>query len=138
MMAILPAGTSPEAVAAVFGREDRPRDGWWDAYEIFKKEIKKERLAKKSPGQLRRWENSRKGAISHFLSLVGDKPIVETTREDGLTLRRYWLERVVPDDRKRRRCSPNTANKEIGVLRDIYSAYFKRLQGDDGRTHSPI
>ncbi|KQU94904.1 hypothetical protein ASD12_24565 [Mesorhizobium sp. Root102] len=132
VLAIVPGGASPEAEAAVLGREDRPKDGWWKAYDVYKGEIKKDELAKKSPGQLTRWDNTRKGAISNFLSLVGgDKPIAETTRGDGLTLRRYWLGRVVPDDKEQKRCSPNTANKQIGILREIFSAYCKHVQEED-------
>lgn len=130
VLAIPPAGTSPEVVAAVLGREDRPRDSWWQAYKTYKNVIKKEELAKKSPGQLKRWDNTRKGAISNFLSLVGDKPIADTLREDGWALHQWWLDRVVPDDKTSRRYSSNTANKQIGVLRNIYSEHFKRLQED--------
>ncbi len=130
VLAIPPMGTSPELEAAALGREDRPKDNWWQAYEIYKNKIKKEELAKKSPGQLKRWDNTRKSAISKFLSLVGDKPIADTVREDGLALHAYWLLRVAPDDKTQTSCSPNTANKQIGMLRNIYSEYFKRLQED--------
>ncbi|MEQ8297402.1 MAG: tyrosine-type recombinase/integrase [Nitratireductor sp.] len=130
VLAIPPAGAPPEVEAAVLGREERPRDSWWQAYEIYKNEIKKEELAKKSPGQLKRWENTRKAAISNFLKLVGEKPIADTTRNDGVALHKYWLGRVVPDDKTKKRYSPNSANKQIGILGNIYSEYFKRQQED--------
>jgi hypothetical protein len=130
VLAIPQTGTSPEVEVAALGGEDRPRDNWWKAYEIYKNEIKKDELAKKSPGQLKRWEGTRKAAISNLLSLIGDKPIADTAREDGLALRTYWLGKVAPDDKTQKRCSPNSANKQIGILRNIYSTYFKRLQQD--------
>ena len=114
VLAILSERTPPVEDAAVLGREDRPKAGCWDAYELYRTEIKKEHLARKSPGQLRRWESTRKGSISSFISLVGGKPIEETTREDARTLYNYWLDRVVPDDKSKRRYCPNSANKQIG------------------------
>jgi integrase len=138
VLAILPERTPPEVEAAVLGREDRPNDGWDDAYELYRTVIKKHYLAKKSPGQLKRWENTRKSAISRFKSLVGDKPIEETTREDALTLHKHWLDRVVPDDRTGPRYSPNTGNKAIGALRAMYSAYFDHKEGKGQDRKNPF
>ncbi|MHA6687331.1 tyrosine-type recombinase/integrase [Mesorhizobium sp. A556] len=130
VVAILPAGTPPVAEAAALGREERPTVSWWNAYEVYKSVIKKQELAKKSPGQLKRWDNTRKGAISKFLLLTDKKPIADTTRGDGLTLHKYWLGRVIPEDKTQRGCSPSTANKQIGILRNIFSEYFKHQQED--------
>lgn len=133
VLAIASAGTSAEAEAAVLGREDRPKDGWWKAYEVYKNVIKKDELAKKSPGQLTRWDNTRKGAISNFLSLVGgDKPIAETTREDGLTLHEYWLGRVVPDDKKQKGRSRQQADRHTA------EHLLEVLQAPAGGQEEPI
>nr|WP_315919810.1 DUF6538 domain-containing protein [Mesorhizobium sp. SP-1A] len=117
VLAIPPAGASPEVEAAVLGCEDRPRDSWWEAYEIYKNEIKKEELAKKSPGQLKRWDNTRKAAISNFLKLVREKPIADTTRKDGMALHKHWFGRVVPDDRTKKRYSRGDAGRMYGPFK---------------------
>lgn len=128
--AIMPENTPNEDVAAVLGQVERPEVSWWDAYEVYKAEINKQALSRKSPAQLRRWESTMKGAISHFISLVGDKSIDATTREDARKLYKHWLKNIVPDDRTQKRYSPSTGNKRISVLRHLYSAYFKHL-GED-------
>jgi integrase len=129
ILALPPIGASPEAEAAVLGGEGRPKDSWWDAYKIYRDVTQKGELAKKSPGQLTRWENTRKSAIRRFLSIVGgDKAIAETTRQDGLVFQKFWLDRVFPDDKTKKTHTANTANKQIGILRNIYSTHFARLQ----------
>jgi len=89
-----------------------PRDGLslsclFDEFEALTKHENKDL----SPDQLRIWRNSRKRAVAQFVEVVGEKPITDLSRDDGLTYVEWWRERVVDGT-----ASVKTANKDIGQL----------------------
>lgn len=68
----------------------------------------KDKILKKSPDQLRCWQNPRKKAVSNFIKVVSDKPIKDISGDDMLDFRDWWMERLDLED-----LTPNSANKDL-------------------------
>ncbi|SDR20358.1 tyrosine-type recombinase/integrase [Pseudovibrio sp. Tun.PSC04-5.I4] len=75
-------------------------------------------LIGKSDDQIRKWKNPRLKAVNNLIAVVGDKDVHELTRDDGLKLREWWMDRVVDEDKK-----PSTANKDFTHLSKIFSTW---------------
>ena len=90
-------------------------------------ELAREKTLGKSADQLRRWKNPRIKAVGNFVSIVGDKPLEEITRDDMLEFRQHWLERIETGE-----VTANSANKDLihfgEVLRTVDR--MKRLDLD--------
>ncbi|OIQ30188.1 MAG: hypothetical protein BM562_10160 [Alphaproteobacteria bacterium MedPE-SWcel] len=82
--------------------------------------LTRDRVADKSPDQLRRWRNPRIKAARNFITLLGDKPISAISGEDMLAFRGWWLDRI--DDEG---LSANSANKDLIHLGDILKTVNK-------------
>lgn len=85
----------------------------------------------KSAKQIKSWEKVKRRAAANFCRVVSDKAIDEVTRADGVALHDWWRDRVV-GVAGGRQVSPNTANRDMGNMRKMYDAHFKRL-GDEDR-----
>ncbi len=72
-----------------------------------------ERLKNKSEHQVRKWKNPRKAAMTNFIEVIGDKCINQVSRNDILSFRGWWAERL------RNGRSANTANKQIHFVKDM-------------------
>jgi len=70
--------------------------------------LSRDKTLQKSPDQIRRWRNPRIKAINNFISIVGDKPISEITRDDLIEFRDWWLARIEVQG-----LDPSTANKDF-------------------------
>lgn len=115
---------NPAVVEAVLGGAVEPELKLSSVFELFY-EISKGQLRNKSPLQLRHWKTVRKSAISNFISVVGDKKLIDLTRNDGLAFRDYWLERMAAENK-----APNTANKQFGFLQNITRTVLEHYQLD--------
>ncbi|OCX66863.1 integrase [Thioclava sp. SK-1] len=82
--------------------------------------LTRDRVADKSPDQLRRWRNPRIKAANNLISVIGDKPISAITGEDMLAFRGWWLDRI--DDEG---LSANSANKDLIHVGDILKTVNK-------------
>lgn len=75
-------------------------------------------LVSKSEGQKKRWRSPREAAFNSFISVVGNKPITEITRDDVLKFRSYHVGRY-----EQGLVSAHTVNKQVArtkvVLRKI-------------------
>ena len=76
--------------------------------------LTKDKILRKSKDQIRRWRNPKIKAVRNYIDVVGDKPIAEITREDMLTFRNWWLERI-----EREGISPHSANKDLIHLGNV-------------------
>ncbi|WP_063295962.1 hypothetical protein [Pseudovibrio sp. Ad37] len=74
-------------------------------------ELTPDLLLGKSDDQIRKWKNPRQKAINNLITVVGDKNVHELSRDDGLKLREWWMDRVVDEGKK-----PSTANKDFTHL----------------------
>lgn len=80
----------------------------------------------KNGRQKRTWENRYKRASKAFAKAVRDKPIIQVSRDDAYTFRRYWENRVNTEE-----ISTAYAHKHIGYLRAMVDAFFGHLQIDE-------
>jgi len=75
-----------------------------------------DKCVNKSEDQKRRWRNPRIKAIGNLVSIIGDKPLQEITRNDMLRFRTWWIEPMATES-----LTANSANKDLthigGVLR---------------------
>lgn len=78
-----------------------------------------DRTATMAEHQRRRYENTRRRTAADFASVVGDKSLKKITAEDATAFRDWWVERVVGG------MNPNTANKQIGHLSDLFKTVAK-------------
>lgn len=70
-----------------------------------------DRRLRKSSDQIRKWENPFKRALNRWMSVNGDGALSALRREDFLSFRSFWIEKIDLEDR-----SNNTANKDFDKL----------------------
>lgn len=109
-LSIADSAPGTPVAAAVLGGTEKPEITISKARNIFFQH-EQGNLTERSKDQIRKWENPRKRAIKNFITLSGDKQIKDVTREDILSFRNWWVERV--RDGK----SPNSANKEFSFIK---------------------
>ena len=129
----MPPDVPQVVVDAALGLADAPRVTFTDAFKIYCEEINRAELAKKSPGQLRKWRVIPERAIRSFSDIVGDKPLDEITRADAVKFYRHWLDRISPEDVSIERMSASSGNRQIGELRKLYRSYFDHVHDQPER-----
>lgn len=117
--------------AALLGAVDVPQTTIWQAFDIYCDEIAIGDLVNKSPKQKALWLKTKRRGINYFVDLVGDKPMIQITREDARSYYNWWAERLIPSG-DAKPLKANTANRDIGNMRLLYSSYFTHL-GDETR-----
>lgn len=116
--------------AALLGGVSEPTEKVSDAFERYCDEIAIGDLATKSPKQKKLWLKTKRRGIQYFIDLIGDKPMREISRADGLAYRKWWSERMAPANGAKP-VKANTANRDIGNMRVLYSAYFAHIGEED-------
>ncbi|KZL00522.1 MULTISPECIES: tyrosine-type recombinase/integrase [unclassified Pseudovibrio] len=118
---VIPEGEQSKTVSVVadglLGGADKPILKVSRLYEEYL-ELTPDLLLGKSDDQIRKWKNPRHKAINNLITVVGDKNVHELTRDDGLKLREWWMDRVVDEGKK-----PSTANKDFTHLSKIFSTW---------------
>lgn len=114
--------SDPVAGAALLGTVTAPQLTLSAALERFWSEAR-DKTKGMSPDQVRRWKNPRIKAFNNFIGRVGDKPIEEITREDMLTFRNWWADRIDAEG-----MAANSGNKDIINLSKTLKDIVKRLQ----------
>lgn len=107
---------------------------------------RKTALAKKSPGQLKKWRSGKINAVAVLINVIGDKPIHLLTRDDALTYMDHWAARVVDGE-----VQADTANRNLSHITGMLSAVVRRhrlklekvfagtrLEGDRARPRPPF
>ena len=119
---------NPEKVHAILGIHDRPELLISKILESYF-EFEKPNLLNKSDDQIRKWKNPRKKAISNFIAVCGDKDVSLITRDDVLTFRGWWYERI-----KYEELTANSSNKDFSYLAQIlnYARDDKQIDLDVG------
>lgn len=77
----------------------------------------------KSDDQIRRWENPRKKAIKNIISVIGDKPIGEITRDDMIDFREWWWQKIDVEG-----LTPNSGNKDLVHVGSVLNTVNERLR----------
>jgi integrase len=104
---------NPEKVHAILGSHDRPEFTLSKILESYF-EFEMPNLLNKSDDQIRKWKNPRKKAINNFIAVCGDKEASLITRDDILTFREWWHERI-----KYEELTANSSNKDFSYLAQI-------------------
>ncbi|MGH1352131.1 MAG: DUF6538 domain-containing protein [Methyloligellaceae bacterium] len=112
---------SKPARAAILGGAGEPDIKISDLFEKFEELVRTE-LRKKAPDQLRKWKNPKLKAIKNFINVVGDKPVTEVSRNDVLSFRAWWADRIENEN-----MDPGTANKDIGIMNRMYREVSDKL-----------
>ena len=74
----------------------------------------------KGDNQRRIWENTAKRTLGRVISVIGDKPLDQLTRQDALMFWKYWANRIIEKG-----LSASTANRELTALSGIISRLHK-------------
>ena len=107
---------NPAEVTAALGGVEKPTFMLSEIFEEYER-LNRANLARMSPDQQRKWRNQKKRALKNLLSVIGDKPITEITRNDALDFREWWQERVINEG-----LEIGTANKDIGHINKMLRA----------------
>ncbi|MBJ6985921.1 tyrosine-type recombinase/integrase [Devosia sp. MC521] len=113
-----------DEVAAVLGVVPRASVTWSNLLPEIER-VNKIHLSTKAPDQVRKWLNPRRLAISNFVDLIGDKQLTETSREDLLSFRNWWIDRVIEEE-----LEIGTANKNISHIMVMFATYCREQQLD--------
>jgi integrase len=117
---------NPEAVKAVLGGHDKPLLPISQALEdYFAFELPNHH--NKSDDQIRKWKNPRRKAINNFIRVCGDKEVNTITRDDILTFREWWHDRIRTEN-----LTANSSNKDFSYLSQVlaYVRDDKRIDID--------
>lgn len=85
--------------------------------------FEKQKTLNKSSNQIRKWQNPRKLAIRNFISCIGDKPVATINRDDMLTFRDWWIQRINQSD-----VTPSTVNKNLVLVKTILESVSDNLR----------
>lgn len=100
-------GGNGKVLAAVLGAEGTPSLRLSEALEKYWDLTQDLRLGK-SADQVRRWQNPRKKAFNNFISVVGDLPLSDVSKESFLRFRQWWIARIEDEE-----LTTNSANKDF-------------------------
>lgn len=103
-------GVDPIEAEALMGTVEDPPLLMSEILEEFYKLTPDRRLGK-SRDQIRKWENPFKRALNRWIVVNGDGTLAAIKRDDFLSFRSFWIEKVDLEDR-----SNNTANKDFDKL----------------------
>ena len=102
-----------------------------EAFKLYLTEIAFDEQYNKSPKQKQSWEKTKRTSINYFIDVVGDLHMSEITRDDALSYRNWWMEKMIARDDGTKPTKPNTANRHIGNMRTLYEAYFTHKGNED-------
>ena len=122
-----------DSVHSVLGTVRPPPVTVNKAFEIYVSEIARDELRDKSRTQRDSWKKVKQRAIDNFIALAGNKPIGEITRQDALSLHRFWLARISPEKGLPTH-TPSSGNRDIGNMRVLIDAYSKPVGVTDPQT----
>lgn len=125
------AGADPGDLAALIGAAEKPQTTVSDAFRVYVDEIEAAQKRVKSPAQYKGWLQSKQRPVNNFIAVVGDRPILQISREDAKLFWRHLNDRI--DDGQ---IVVNTATRYLGTMRRLYSAYAEWL--DDGAVVNPF
>ncbi len=80
-------------------------------------------LSKKTSLQIRKWKNPRLKAVRNLIALIGNKPLQDITRNDALTFRNWWMDRV-----QNEHMDIGSANKDIGAINQMLNEVSDKYQ----------
>ena len=100
------------------------------AFDLYCEEIAVGEIVNKSASQKRIWMKTKRRGVQYFIDLVGDLALRDITRKHALQYYNWWKDRLIPKP-GRKTLKANTANRDLGNMRRLYSAYFKHIGEED-------
>jgi len=154
----VPANAPTRPIAdATLGLQPAPRLTVSEVFEIYVDVIATDELRGKSVEQRKAWRKVKERAKSNFIKIVGDIPLLDTTRDQALQFFDLWRKRIAPSDREIAEGalvthSPASGNRDVGNMRVLFSAYARHIgemdrfnpfaglsfEEDDERTRPPF
>jgi len=104
------------------------------AFKLYLDEIGFDEQYNKSPKQKYYWEKTKRTSINYFIKIMGDLHMEDITRDQAVTYRNWWMKRMLPSEAQGKTIAPakpNTANRHIGNMRNLYKAYFLHIGEED-------
>jgi len=123
---------SAREVEAVLGNIEPPKDTIRDAFKLYCDKLSISETSRKSPEQIVRWRATKSRAVEHFVALCGNVTMDRVNRTHGRAFYDWWGERLRPDSSDERSYRPNSANRELGNLRQLFREYWT-YQGEEDR-----
>lgn len=87
--------------------------------------ISNDKIMGKSESQIRKWRNPRIKAMNNLIKLCGDKSLKELHRDDILSLKDWWIERITNEGKR-----SGSANKDIIHVKNVIEAVSEHEQID--------
>ena len=119
------AEPDPRVVRAVLGGAGKPELKLSNLAETYQK-LAADQAIGKSERQIVRWRATQERAIETLIARIGDKRLVDITRDDALDFRDWWISRI-----KTQGYNKNSANRNFGCLsammRTVNDAYRLNL-----------
>ncbi|MDB2438337.1 integrase [Hellea sp.] len=117
---------------AVLGTIEPPKDTIRDAFKLYCDKLSIGETSRKSPEQIVRWKATKTRAVEHFVALCGNLTMDAIARKHGRQFYDWWGERLRPQGSETRTYRPNSANRELGNLRQLFREYWT-YQGEEDR-----
>jgi len=114
---------------AVLGLVAPPVHTISEALQIYISDIATREIRSKSAGQRMKWEMTRERSIAAFTQVCGPTDMDSISREHAMKFHAFWRDRILPSEDKNDEDAapsykPNTANKQLGHLRKLYTDYW--------------
>lgn len=113
---------SGKAIEAVLGGTAEPQIMLDELLKLFWQHSKDKTL-NKTHDQIRKWQNPKIKAMNNLISLLGNKPLKELTRNDILILRDWWIGRIENENK-----SASSANKDFVNVKIIVETICENLK----------
>lgn len=121
---------SEEDAAALLGAVPESAPPVSQAFKIYCDEIAISDTLGKSPEQAASWKKVKLRAVNNFIAVCGDLGMDGIGREHGRAFYNWWAERLKPT--AKRRLNPNSANRDLGNMRKLFTAYWE-YEGEEDR-----
>jgi len=127
----LPDQTEIDALLGGVEKPKSPKVRISEAFELYIDKISYDDQHNKDTDQLNNWKKTKTTSKDYFIEIMGDLYIDEITRKDALKYMDFWRNRIRISNDGKAGIKPNTANRHIGNIRNLYSTYFSYIGEED-------
>jgi integrase len=114
---------------AVLGASPLPEITVTKAMEVFVEQIGLKETKGMSAAQLRSWKKVKRAGAARFVEVIGEKPLLQITRDDAEKFYNYWQDRFL-GQKGAKKVAASTAKKGMGHMRRLFREYtaFKKIK----------
>ena len=117
---------------AVLGTVETKAPTLSEALQTYFEFIAAGKLLNKSEAQTETYFKPKRRAVANFIKLFGDLPMDQIDRAHGREFHAWWSKRLKPSKKGVRPLSADSANRDIGNLRNLFKEYWA-YEGDEKR-----